>query len=52
VLSSAAWDSADEIVDHVLAVLVAGGSLVQVAHPDPETQARRRDAEKVTAELN
>jgi uncharacterized protein (TIGR03089 family) len=52
VLSSAAWDTADDIIDHVLAVLVAGGSLVQVAHPDPAVQARRREAEKVTAELN
>ncbi len=52
VLSSAAWDTADEMIDHVVAVLVAGGSLVQVAHPDPEAQARRRGAEKVTAELN
>ncbi|HYO03122.1 MAG TPA: TIGR03089 family protein [Mycobacterium sp.] len=52
VLSSKAWDTADEMTDHVLAVLVAGGSLVQVAHPDPDVQARRREAEKVTAELN
>ena len=50
VLSSKAWDTADDVVD-VLAVLVAGGSLVQVAHPDPAAQDRRRTAEKVTAEL-
>ncbi|MDT5072952.1 MAG: hypothetical protein QOH82_2272 [Mycobacterium sp.] len=52
VLSSAPWDTADDVIDHVLAVLVAGGSLVQVSNPDPGLQARRRDAEKVTAELN
>ncbi|MBJ7339065.1 TIGR03089 family protein [Mycolicibacterium sp.] len=51
VLSSATWDTADAMIDHVLAVFVAGGSLVQVAHPDPDAQARRREAEKVTAEL-
>lgn len=52
VLSSAPWDTADQVVDHVLAVLVAGGSLVEVAHPDAAALARRREAEKVTAELN
>ncbi|WP_428844585.1 TIGR03089 family protein [Mycolicibacterium hodleri] len=52
ILSSAAWDTPDELIDHMLAVLVAGGSLVQVAHPDPEVQDRRREAEKVTAERN
>ncbi|MCV7015762.1 TIGR03089 family protein [Mycolicibacterium madagascariense] len=51
VLSAAPWDTAERVVDHVLAVLTAGGSLVQVAHPDPDAQARRRAAEKVTAEL-
>ncbi|KAA0098233.1 TIGR03089 family protein [Mycolicibacterium sp. P1-18] len=52
VLSSAPWDTAAAVVDRVLAVLVAGGSVVQVAHPDPAAQARRREAEKVTAELD
>jgi len=51
-LSSAPWDTADAVVDRVLAVLVAGGSLVQVANPDPSAQVRRREAEKVTAELD
>jgi len=51
-LSTAPWDTADAVVDRVLAVLVAGGSLVQVAHPDPAAQARRREAEKVTVELD
>ncbi|OPX10254.1 TIGR03089 family protein [Mycobacterium sp. AT1] len=52
VLSSASWDTADAVVDRVLAVLVAGGSLVQVAHPDASAQVRRREAEKITAELD
>jgi uncharacterized protein (TIGR03089 family) len=51
VLSSKAWDTADAMIDYVLAVLVAGGSLVQVAHPDTEALARRAEAEKVTAKL-
>ncbi|MEU0495640.1 TIGR03089 family protein [Mycobacterium sp. NPDC006124] len=51
-LSSAPWDTAEAVVDRVLAVLVAGGSLVQVAHPDVDSQARRREAEKVTVELD
>jgi uncharacterized protein (TIGR03089 family) len=51
VLSSAAWDSADELVDNVLAVLVTGGSLVQVAHAAPDLQERRKTAEMVTREL-
>lgn len=51
VLSTAAWDSADAMIDNMLAVLVAGASLVQVAHADPAAQARRRVAEMVTTEL-
>jgi uncharacterized protein (TIGR03089 family) len=51
VLSSKAWDTAENVIDDMLAVLAAGASLVQVAHPDPAAQARRRDAEKVTTEL-
>jgi uncharacterized protein (TIGR03089 family) len=52
VLSSKPWDTADALIDNVLAVLVAGGSLVQVAHPDPGARARRIESEKVTAELD
>lgn len=51
VLSSRTWDTAEEMTDNLLAVLTAGASLVQVAHPDADAQARRRTAEKVTAEL-
>ena len=52
VLSSARWDTPEELIDNLLAVFAAGGSLVQVANPDPELQVRRRAAEKITAELN
>jgi uncharacterized protein (TIGR03089 family) len=51
VLSARPWDTAQELTDNMLAVLAAGGSLVQVAHPDPDAQARRRTAEKITLEL-
>jgi uncharacterized protein (TIGR03089 family) len=48
VLSTADWDTADAMVDHLLAVFAAGASLVQVANPDPAAQERRRQSEKVT----
>lgn len=48
VMSTAAWDSADAVIDHLLAVLIAGASLVQVTHPDPAALERRRLTEKVT----
>jgi len=48
VLSTARWDSADELTDNLLAVLAVGGSLVQVANPDASALDRRRQMEKVT----
>lgn len=48
VLSSGTWDTADELIDRYLAVLVAGASLVQVANPDPEQRDRRVQTERVT----
>lgn len=48
VLSTAAWTSADDVVSHLLAVFAVGGSLVQVAHPDPAALDRRRATENVT----
>lgn len=48
VLSSADWNSADELVDHLLAVLAVGASLVQVANPDATALDRRRQMEKIT----
>ena len=48
ILSTADWDTPEAMVDHLLAVFVAGASLVQVANPDPDVQQRRRQTEKVT----
>lgn len=48
VLSSASWDTPDELVDGLLAVLAVGASLVQVANPDPSALQRRVETEKVT----
>ena len=48
VMSTAGWETADELTDNLLAVFVAGASLVQVANPDAALLDRRRLAEKVT----
>lgn len=48
VLSTASWDSPADLVEHLLAVLAAGASLVLVINPDPERLDRRREMEKVT----
>lgn len=48
VLSTARWDTPDELIANFLAVLAAGASLVLVANPDPSAQDRRRQTEKVT----
>lgn len=48
VMSSAVWETADGLLDNLLAVYVVGASLVQVCHPDPGAQDRRRVTEKVT----
>lgn len=48
VLDTATWDTADDLVEHLLSVFVAGASLVQVANPDPAALERRRAMEKVT----
>ena len=42
------WDTADELIANFLAVLAAGASLVLVANPDPASQERRRQTEKIT----
>ena len=47
-MSSARWDTADELIDNLLAVFAAGASLVQVANPDPAALDRRRQTEKMT----
>ena len=48
VLSTASWDTPDDVVDGLLSVLAVGGSLVQVANPDPAALPRRMETEKVT----
>ncbi len=48
VLSTARWDTADELIANFVAVLAAGASLVLVANPDPSSQVRRRQTEKIT----
>ncbi|MCV7328892.1 TIGR03089 family protein [Mycobacterium cookii] len=48
VLSTASWDTADDVIAGLLSVLAVGGSLVQVAHPDPDALQRRIETEKVT----
>ncbi|CAM3275119.1 TIGR03089 family protein [Mycobacterium colombiense] len=51
VLSGASWSGPAELVDGLLAILVVGGSLVQVANADPAAQERRIATEKVTRVL-
>jgi len=48
VLSTASWDGPDDVIEGLLAVLAVGGSLVQVANPDPAALPRRIETEKVT----
>jgi uncharacterized protein (TIGR03089 family) len=48
VLSTASWDTPDELIAHYLAVFAAGASLVQVSNADEVLLARRREVEKVT----
>jgi uncharacterized protein (TIGR03089 family) len=51
VLSSASWPGPGELIDGLLAIMAAGGSLVQVANPDPSTLQRRIETEKITKVL-
>ena len=51
VMSSLPWSTPDEIVTNLLAVFVAGASLVQVTNPDAGVLERRRETEKVTRDL-
>ncbi|MGA8546644.1 MAG: TIGR03089 family protein [Mycobacterium sp.] len=48
VLSTASWDGPDDMIEGLLAVLSIGGSLVQVANPDPAALPRKVEMEKVT----
>lgn len=51
VLSTGSWDTAENLTDNLLAVLISGASLVQVNNPDPAAQDRRVQTEKVTRSL-
>jgi uncharacterized protein (TIGR03089 family) len=51
VLSTLDWYRRDGLVDGLLAVLVAGASLVQVRHPDPTRLDARTVSERVTHRL-
>jgi uncharacterized protein (TIGR03089 family) len=48
VLSTHRWHTAEDLVDHLLAVFAAGGSLVQVTNAEAAQLPRRREMEKVT----
>jgi uncharacterized protein (TIGR03089 family) len=48
VLSTASWGTPDDVVDGLLSVFAVGGSLVQVASPDPAALPRRMATEKVS----
>ncbi|WP_067863165.1 TIGR03089 family protein [Nocardia shimofusensis] len=52
VLSSRPWEHASDLVDGLLAVLVAGASLVQVVNPDPAAAERRIETERITVTLD
>jgi uncharacterized protein (TIGR03089 family) len=52
VLSTASWDTPDDVIDGLLSVLAVGGSLVYVANPDPTALPRRIETEKVTRTLD
>ena len=51
VLSTAPWDTPDDVIGGLLSVLSLGGSLVYVANPDPAALARKTETEKVTRSL-
>jgi uncharacterized protein (TIGR03089 family) len=48
VMSMAGWTTADDLTANLLAVFIAGASLVQVANPDASALDRRRQVEKIT----
>ncbi|PWK84153.1 uncharacterized protein (TIGR03089 family) [Lentzea atacamensis] len=52
VMSTVDWGTPSRLLEGFLAVLAAGGSLVQVTNPDAGLMAARRDTEKVTLQLD
>lgn len=51
VMSDRPWSTPTELVDHLIAVLAAGASLVQLANPDKSALDRRLVTEKVSRTL-
>jgi len=51
VLSTASWNTPDDVIGGLLTVLTVDGSLVQVANPDTAALPRRMETEKVTRTL-
>jgi uncharacterized protein (TIGR03089 family) len=51
VLSTLEWNTADGLLDGLLAVLAAEASLVQVRHPDEAAMQRRAATERTTVRL-
>ena len=51
VASTAAWDTADELIANLLAVYVTGASLVQMANLDSSLLDRRTINEKLTRSI-
>ncbi|HEX8864489.1 MAG TPA: TIGR03089 family protein, partial [Lentzea sp.] len=51
VLSTVEWNVPSGVLEGFLAVLAAGGSLVQVSNPDAGLLAARRESENVTLQL-
>ncbi|AFM16134.1 TIGR03089 family protein [Mycolicibacterium chubuense NBB4] len=51
VMTPALWESADDVVDRLLALYAIGASLVLVANPDPGSMDRHLQTEKLTRTL-
>lgn len=51
ILSTRAWGGPGDLIANLLATLISGGSLIQVANPDLAKLPARAESEKVTATL-
>lgn len=51
IMTTRSWDDPGNLIANLLATLVSGGSLVQVANPDIAKLPARAESEKVTATL-
>ncbi len=51
VMSDRGWSTPGALIDNLIAVLAAGASLVQCAHPDANLLERRQTTEKITRTL-